>query len=121
MGRSNPAKKTNDRFSTNWFVFDIGFANYNDKTDYANTGNYLVNSPGGLAWSKSDFKLRTGKSINVNIWFFMQTMHLVKKNVNLKYGLGLELNNYRFKSNISYKEDGPIPYSGGMQTNDAFI
>ncbi len=121
MGRSNPSKRSNNRFSTNWFVVDLGFANYNDKTDYANTGNYLVNSPGGLAWSKNDFKLRTGKSINVNIWFFMQTMHLVKKNVNLKYGLGLELNNYRFKSNISYKEDGLIPYSGGLQTNAPFI
>lgn len=121
MGRSNPSKRSNNRFSTNWFVVDLGFANYNDKTDYANTGNYLVSSPGGLDWSKNDFKLRTGKSINVNIWFFMQTMHLVKKNVNLKYGLGLELNNYRFKSNISYKEDGLIPYSGGLQTNAPFI
>ena len=51
----------------------------------------------------------------------MQTLHLVKKNVNLKYGFGLELNNYRYKSAISYREDGTIPYSGGMQTNAPFI
>ena len=41
--------------------------------------------------------------------------------MNLKYGFGLELNNYRYKSAISYREDGIIPYSGGMQTNAPFI
>lgn len=51
----------------------------------------------------------------------MQRLSLIKRNVNLKYGLGLELNNYRYKSAISYKENGTIPYSGGVQTNGAFI
>lgn len=51
----------------------------------------------------------------------MQTLHLVKNNVNLKYGFGLELNNYRYKSSISYREDGTLPYSGGLQTNAPFI
>ncbi|RYG41051.1 MAG: hypothetical protein EOO01_25995, partial [Chitinophagaceae bacterium] len=36
-------------------------------------------------------------------------------------GLGLELNNYRYKSTVSYRENGEIPYSGGMQTNAPFI
>ncbi|MEO7266329.1 MAG: hypothetical protein ABIW38_15540, partial [Ferruginibacter sp.] len=113
--------KRNSRISTNWWIVDLGFSNYNDQTDYATAGNYLVNKPGSPAFSSSDFKLRTGKSINVNIWFFMQRLSLVKNNVNLKYGLGLELNNYRYKSNISYREGGTIPYSGGLQTNSAFI
>ena len=51
----------------------------------------------------------------------MQKLSLAKNYVNLKYGLGLELNNYRFKSPISFKENGVLPYSGGMQTNEAFI
>ena len=34
----------------------------------------------------------------------MQRLNLVKHYVNLKYGLGLELNNYRYKSDISYLE-----------------
>lgn len=117
----NYGSKRNSRISTNWWILDLGFSNYSDKTDYATAGNYLVNKPGSLAFSKSDFKLRTGKSINVNIWVFMQRLSIVKNYVNLKYGLGLELNNYRYKSNISYREDGTIPYSGGMQTNSAFI
>ena len=118
MERSN---KKPSRVSTNWGILDLGFSNYNDQTNYANTGSYLVNRPGSPALGNSDFKLRTGKSINVNIWFFMQRLSLVKSFVNLKYGLGLELNNYRYKSNISYRESGTIPYSGGLQTNAAFI
>ena len=119
--RRSPSYPSYNRTTTNWGVFDIGFSNYTDKTDYGNTGSFLVNKPGSPNFSSSDFKLRTGKSINVNIWFFMQTLHLVKNNVNLKYGFGLELNNYRYKSSISYREDGTLPYSGGLQTNAPFI
>ncbi|MEP7164892.1 MAG: outer membrane beta-barrel protein [Ferruginibacter sp.] len=118
-------RKHSKKITTNWWQVDIGFANYDDKTNYttANAGNYLVNSPGSPAFSKSDLKLRTGKSINVNIWVFMQKINLIKKNVNLKYGLGVELNNYRYKTSslLSYKEGGVIPYSGGVQTNSPFI
>jgi len=118
MGRNN--RSSNSKVSTNWFVFDIGFSNWNDQTNYANTGDFLVNKPGSPDFSKSDFKLRTGKSLNVNIWFFMQRLSLVKRYVNLKYGLGIELNNYRFKSPVSFRENGTVPYIGG-QTNSPFI
>jgi hypothetical protein len=121
MGGYASNKKKNSKVSTNWLVFDFGFSNYNDQTHYANTGSYLVNKPGGPAFDKGDFKLRTEKSINVNIWLFMQRLSLVKNYVNLKYGFGLELNNYRYKSAISYKENGFIPYSAGLQTSNAFI
>lgn len=108
--RNNAPKKLRN-VSTNWGIVDLGFSNYDDKTNYANTGSFLINRPGYPAFSKSDFKLRAGKSINVNIWFFMQRVNLIKHHVNLKYGLGLELNNYRYKSDISYKESGTEPYS----------
>ena len=88
------------------FVFDFGFSNYIDKTDYGNTGNFLYNRQGTAPLGKSDFNLNTGKSLNVNVWFFMQRINLIKKNVNLKYGLGIEYDNYRYKtsSNLSYLE-----------------
>ncbi len=121
MGRNSSQQKQSSKISTNWGVVDVGFSNYNDNTNYAATGSYLVNKPGSPALGKSDFKLRTGKSINVNIWFFMQRLSLIKQHVNLKYGLGLELNNYRYKSSLSYKESGTIPYSAGLQTNSPFI
>lgn len=119
MGRHE--RKKPSKISTNWGILDLGFSNYDDRTDYANTGTYLVNKPGSPDLGKSDFKLRTEKSINVNIWFFMQRLSLYKNYVNLKYGLGLEMNNYRYKSSISYRENGIIPYSGGLQTADPFI
>ena len=120
MGRKNDDRQ-NAKVTTNWFILDLGFANYNDQTNYANTGNYLVNKPGSPAFSANDFKLGTGKSVNVNFWLFMQRLNIIKHNVNLKYGLGVELNNYRYKSPVSYKENGIIPYSGGQQTTGAFI
>lgn len=104
MGRNHKKKVSN--VSTNWGVIDLGFANYNDETNYSSTGTYLYARAGTPALGKNDFKLRTGKSVNVNIWFFMQRLNLIKQHVNLKYGLGLELNNYRYRSvsNISYLE-----------------
>jgi Outer membrane protein beta-barrel domain len=120
LGRKGKEKKSNSNVSTNWWIVDLGFANYDDKTNYAATGTYLVNRPGYPALNNNDFKLRAGKSINVNVWFFMQKLNLVKHYVNLKYGVGLELNNYRYKSSISYKEGGTIPYTN-TQTNAPFI
>ena len=104
--RSKSSRKTFSKVSTNWFVFDFGFSNYIDKTDYGNTGDYLYNRSGAAPLGKSDFNLNTGKSLNVNVWFFMQRINLIKKNVNLKYGLGIEYDNYRYKtsSNLSYLE-----------------
>lgn len=80
--------------STNWFIFDLGFANYNDKTNFANavSSGFVSND----FTNKDNLKLKTVKSVNVNIWFFIQRMNIVKQVVNLKYGLGLELNNYYY-------------------------
>ena len=87
--------------STNWVIVDIGFANYNDKTNYLSAGAQKF-APGGTSdW----FNLRTGKSVDVNIWLFMQRFNLIKHVVNLKYGLGIELNNYRYTSPILFSED----------------
>ena len=87
-------RRNNSNVSTNWWIVDLGFANYNDKTDYAaaRTQGFVDAN----FTSKDNLELRTGKSVNVNLWFFMQKLNVVKHVVNLKYGLGLELNNYRF-------------------------
>lgn len=116
-------KRKKSNISTNWWIVDLGFANYNDQTNYANAGSYLVNRPGSLPLDKNNFKLKTNKSVNVNIWLFMQKVNLVKHHVNLKYGLGIELNNYRYKSgnSLSYKEGGLVPYTANTQTNAPFI
>ncbi len=85
--------------STNWVILDLGFANYNDKTNYTNAIAAGVVAPG---IGKEQFKPKVGKSINVNIWLFMQRLNMIKHVVNLKYGLGVELNNYRYESPLRY-------------------
>jgi hypothetical protein len=86
--------------STNWVIIDLGIANYDDKTNYASAGAQTF-APGANAnW----FRLRHGtKSVDVNIWLFMQRLNLIKHVVNLKYGLGIELNNYRYLEDIRFK------------------
>ncbi|HEV3251085.1 MAG TPA: outer membrane beta-barrel protein [Puia sp.] len=97
---------------TSWFQFDLGFANFNDKTNYGSAAAQQF-APGSTAdW----FNLRTIKSVDVNIWFFMQRLNAIKHVVNLEYGLGLELNNYRYTENIKYLKNpteivmSPISY-----------
>lgn len=85
--------------STNWGIVDLGFANFRDRTNYASAGAQQF-APGA---TKDWFKLRTGKSVDVNIWVFMQRINLIKHVVNLKYGLGIELNNYRYEDDIRFK------------------
>ena len=115
----NPKKKKSN-VTTNWWIVDLGFANYSDKTNYTNAGSYLIDRPGS-ALNKNDFKPKAGKSINVNIWVFMQRVNLIKHYVNFQYGFGVELNNYRYKPAISYNEDGLVPYTVNTQTNAPFI
>lgn len=122
MGRNRHKKLSN--ISTNWGIVDIGFANYSDKTNYAaaTTGQSLVNALGNnFPLGASDFKLKAAKSVDVNVWFFMQRLNLIKHHVNLKYGLGLELNNYRFRSDISFKEPGFPPYSSATAIPNAYV
>jgi Outer membrane protein beta-barrel domain len=78
--------------STNWWIVDLGFSNFNDQTDYTSTAAQAF-APGS---TEDWFELRTGKSRSVNIWVVMQRLNLAAHVVNLKYGLGLELNNYHF-------------------------
>ena len=91
----------NRTISTNYFIFDLGFANYNDKTDYS-TGTAQSFAPN---LSKEDFKLKTGKSSNANLWLFMQKLNVTSHVLNLKYGLGLEMFNFRYKNDISYTKN----------------
>ena len=38
----------------------------------------------------------------------MQRLNLINHHVNLKYGLGIELNNYRYQSQVSYLKSNPF-------------
>jgi hypothetical protein len=88
--------------TTNWLIVDLGFANYTDNTDY---GAALASGFTAPGIGKDQMELRTGKSSNINIWLFMQRLNMVKNVVNLKYGLGVETNNYRFRSPVVFQTD----------------
>ncbi len=108
------------KLSTHWIIFDLGISNYFDQTNYSVPNSYLFNRLGAAAFipgatkplplSESDFNVNTFKSLNINIWLMMQRLSLYKNYVNLKYGLGVELNNYKYKtaSNISYLTKNPF-------------
>jgi hypothetical protein len=102
-----PRKKSN--ISTNWWIMDLGFANFRDETNYANAqaGSYFKPLNGPV--NQNSYQLNTGKSSNVNIWLFMQKLNVYKHVVNLKYGLGYEMYNFRYDSRISYRKD-PTAY-----------
>ncbi|HVS95705.1 MAG TPA: outer membrane beta-barrel protein [Puia sp.] len=84
--------------TTEWCIVDLGLTNFNDMTDYSSSATQQF-APGS---NKDWFRLHNLKSVDVNIWIFMQKINLVKHVVNLKYGLGVELNNYRYEYDIRY-------------------
>ncbi len=101
-------KSRHSNISTNWFILDLGFANLRDETIYGSpeANNYLT-SNGNAPFTGSDLDLNNGKSSNVNVWLFMQKLHVLKNVLNLKYGLGIEMYNYRYSNNISYQKSPP--------------
>lgn len=108
----NGKPKRKSSVSTNWWILDIGFANLRDRTSYGSveTNNYLkATRPGEPNFTANDMKLKTSKSSNVNLWIFMQKLNIAKGYVNLKYGLGLEMYNFRYERNISYLNN-PQPF-----------
>jgi hypothetical protein len=88
---SRKRESENENVTTNWSILDIGFSGFNDQTNYSSPEAQAF-APGS---TEDWFDLR-GKSRNINFWFFMQRLNVIKHVVNLKYGLGLELNNYFF-------------------------
>jgi hypothetical protein len=103
-------KKRNSNLSTNWSIVDLGFANVRDETAYGSAEANAYLQGGGQNFTAADMKLRTSKSSNVNYWLFMQKLNVVKHVVNLKYGLGLEMYNFRYSTNISYRETNGAGY-----------
>jgi hypothetical protein len=120
--------KLRKNLQTKWFVVDVGFNNYIDRSDYSGTAamayytptnaylkdlarsydysaaglNTLAPRTGSAPLTPTEFKLITGKSLNLNIWIFQQRLNIYKHKLNLVYSLGVEMNNYRYARNITY-------------------
>lgn len=88
------------RHSTQWLNFDIGFANINDQTNYTTAVSKGFIQQG---MTKQDFSIRSGRSMNVNIWFVTQEEQFSRNRYSLKYGLGLEMYNYYYQYSPSFR------------------
>ena len=98
-----------------WWVLDLGFSGYTDQSNYA-----LARTIGFVAPNvgKDQLKLNMAASRNVNLWILMQRVNLVKHMLNLKYGVGLEMNNYRFEQeNIQFQKNPTAIYLGMVEYN----
>ena len=89
--------------STNWLEFDLGFANWIDKTPQmafvAMPYTQMLVNP---YVTNTNLKLNNPKSSNVNIWIVQQKTNLYQHYLNLKYGVGIEMYNFRFEQPISF-------------------
>jgi hypothetical protein len=106
----NRAPKKLKNTETNWWIFDLGFANFIDKSP---TLYWLAANPNSLPFypgpvmSPENFSLNNKKSTNINVWVVTQKLNLYQHKINLKYGLGVEMFNFRFDKSISFREDIP--------------
>lgn len=102
-------KRKPKKISTNWFVFDIGFSGYNDQTNYATSEAQRFLRPTGIVSNSSNnYSLRTSRVSNFSLWFLMQRLSIAKSVLNLKYGLGIESNNYFYKTGITYVDEPEV-------------
>ena len=91
--------------TTNWWIFDLGFANLVDNTaPLMYYPNYSLPSQSMLPSgpNSTNLKLNNAKSSNVNIWIVQQKANLYNHYWNLKYGIGIEMYNFRFEQPISF-------------------
>jgi len=100
------APKKLKNVNTNWFSFDLGYANYRDESEQM---VYLMIYP-GLPYNKywvnsNSLKLDNRKSSNFNIWIVQQKLNVYQHKINLKYGVGFEMFNFRFEQPVSFRNE----------------
>jgi hypothetical protein len=97
------APKKLKNVTTNWFSFDLGYANYIDESpqkmaDFSLPySKYFVNS--------GSLKLDNRKASNFNIWIVQQKLNVYQHKINLKYGVGFEMFNFRFEQPVSFRNE----------------
>lgn len=100
--------KPNPRLKIQWGMVDLGFNRIDDKTNVA-----ALNAAGNpVTQTQHDniFKLREGKSINVNVWIVNGRLRLSETRRQKWYvtsGLGLQMYNFRYESPYQYTKASP--------------
>jgi hypothetical protein len=104
--KRTPKKLKN--IETNWWILDIGLTNFIDKSpsiDWLARSSYALPYSQRYLITSESFSLNNRKSTNVNIWVVTQKLNLIQHKINLKYGLGIEMFNFRFDKPVSFRED----------------
>ena len=121
----NTGSKKLRNVQSNWWTLDLGFANYHDKSPMiywlAGQPNLVPNGVGPI--SPKSFSLNNKKSTNVNLWVVQQKVNVYQHKINLKYGIGLEMFNFRFERPISFREDisGFVKYDDVVFTKNKLL
>jgi len=97
------APKKLKNVTTNWFSIDLGYANYIDESPQM---AYLAIFPPSKYWvNSSNLKLDNRKASNFNIWIVQQKLNIYQHKINLKYGVGFEMFNFRFEQPVSFRNE----------------
>lgn len=106
----------NKLITTNWMIFDLGFANWRDHTAYGSpAANEYLHAGQGDEFTSADLNLKNSKTSNVNIWLFMQKLNVINHVLNLKYGIGIEMYNWRYETNVTYHKNPAYIYRDTIQ------
>jgi len=99
-GKGSSEDKEDKKNPREWFRSDFGF-------------NFFVhNGTLDMPEAYKDLELENGKGCNFNLRVYEQSVRLIKSNLFLVYGVGIDWNNYRFKNNIDLiKDSTPLAYS----------
>jgi hypothetical protein len=114
---SSTSNKAPKKFDSNFLILDLGYSNWTDNTNYALPNPNLIGNPASGAFNANDMKLKSGKSVNFNLWIISYKYSLYKQNISLKTSFGFEWHNLALSGRTSFREDGAAPYSiGGVRT-----
>ena len=100
------APKKLKNVTTNWFSFDLGYANYRDESPQMLASMIYPGQPYSKYFvNSSSLKLDNRKASNFNIWIVQQKLNLYQHKINLKYGVGFEMFNFRFEQPVSFRNE----------------
>ena len=100
------APKKLKNVTTNWFSFDLGYANYRDESPQMVASMIYPGQPYSKYFVNSgSLKLDNRKASNFNIWIVQQKLNVYQHKINLKYGVGFEMFNFRFEQPVSFRNE----------------
>ncbi|MCW3121698.1 MAG: PorT family protein [Flavipsychrobacter sp.] len=105
IAQKDSLRKENRKFSSSVLLFDLGVNFLQDNTNYTDPSvQSFLNVPTSKQ-NKNLFDLRTAKSINVNIYPFMERFRALKtpgQRIYISTGLGLQIYNFRYENPLAY-------------------